>query len=415
MTEGPRGRDRAVPGTGRAAPDLGSAGLARGDVAVVLRPVHGPEHQAALTSAIRRIRGVGRVSTRSVAGSDLWLTVHVTRPITLGSELRRVLHREMASCTVRDGAFEVVLARGPQRAAPGGRPPRPTDLALPGAIASAVTRPGRPRPAPSPVDRGEPALDVMVGALQSMTDVSILVFDADLRYRAVTGGAHEQHGYTPDRLLGRRADEALTPRDWARFRAAYVGALAGATTVLESDAAAEDGRLFEYTCSPVLSGTEVVGGMVVTRDVTERRREQMLISELQEVFALTFDHSPICQALLSPAGQWLRVNAALRELLGHDEASLVGRDAREVTHPEDRPSEEALMRDLVEGRRARYALQKRLLHADGGEVPVHLRMSAVRGEDGDVRGLIAQVLDADVLTRPAGGPRGPRGEQREMH
>ena len=412
MSEGPTGRGRAASASGGRLPDFGSAGLTRGDVTVHLSPVQGPEHHAALTTAIHRIRGVAGTSTQSLSGGDLLLTVHVTRPVTLASELRRVLHRGMVSCTVRDGRFEVELARASFRV-PEGPPPRPADVALPGPIA-AVTRPVRPQPtAPAPIDRGAPALDVMVGALQSMTDVSILVFDADMRYRAVTGTAHEQHGYAPDHLLGRRADEALTERDWDRFRAAYVAALAGATTVLEFDVA--DGEsLYEYTCSPVLNGTVVVGGMVVTRDVTERRRDQMLITELKEVFELTFDHSPICQALLSPAGQWLRVNAALRELLGRTEPSLVGRDSRELTHPEDRPTEEALMRDLVEGRRVRYALQKRLLHADGGPIPVHLRMSAVRGEGGGIRGLIAQVLDADALSRPA-TPRGPWDEPRAMH
>lgn len=405
MSEGPTGRGRAVPASGGAVPDFGSAGLTRGDVTVLLRPVQGPEHHAALTTAIRRIRGVGGTTTQSFVGSDLQLTVHVTRPVTLASELRRVLHRGMVACTVRDGRFEVELARTAFRAAQEEQPSRPADVALPGPIA-AVTRPSRPQPtAPAPIDRSAPALDVMVGALQSMTDVSILVFDADLRFRAVTGTAHEQHGYAQDHLIGRRAGEALTDRDWERFRAAYVAALAGATTVLEFDSTDGD-TLYEYTCSPVLSGTVVVGGMVVTRDVTERRRDQMLITELKEVFELTFDHSPICQALLSPTGQWLRVNAALRELLGRDEPSLVGRDAREVTHPEDRPTEEALLRDLVDGRRGRYALQKRLLHADGSAVPVQLRMSAVRAEDGGVRGLIAQIVDADVLTRPTGRPGG---------
>lgn len=174
--------------------------------------------------------------------------------------------------------------------------------------------------------------------------------------------------------------------------------------MLESESVARD-HLYEHTVSPVQSGTVVVGGMIVTRDVSDRRRDQMLITELKEVFELTFDHSPICQALLSPAGQWLRVNPALQELIGRSEPSLVGTDARDVTHPGDRPVEEALIADLVAGRRSHYGLRKRLVHADGGVVPVDLRMSAVRGEGGALRGLIAQIVDsADAWRAPGRSP-----------
>jgi PAS domain S-box-containing protein len=278
---------------------------------------------------------------------------------------------------------------------------------MPGRIAD-IRRPARPAPVPQPrTSAGVPGVDVMVGALQSMTDVSVLVFDAELRFRGVTGVAHEQHGYAPEQMVGREAPEALTARDWERFGGAYRAALAGATTVLEFEG--RDGRTqYEYTCSPVLDGTSVVGGMVVTRDVTARRRDQLLLSELEEVFALTFDHSPICQALLSPDGHWLRVNTALRELLGREESALVGRHLRDVTHRADRADEEPLLQALLAGELPRYAVQKRLVHADDTAIPVHVRMSAVPGPGGGLRGLTAQILDADVLGRSPGTTLTPR-------
>jgi PAS domain S-box-containing protein len=385
-------------------PDFGSAGLTRGDVTLQLRPVQGREHVGAIVAAVGRIRGVRGTTESRFAGGELTLVVHVGRPVTLAAELRRVFHRHLVSCTVQDGRFAVELTATAHRAVPEEpQATRPTDLAMPGPLA-AVTRPSRPAPPPPiAVDPRVPAVDVMVGALQSMTDVSILVFDDDLRYRAVTGRAHARPDHSAEEMVGRTANEVMTEAEWERFGAAFRAALAGTTTVLEFDAV--DGEtLYESTCSPVLSGELVVGGMLVTRDVTARRRDQMLISELKEVFELTFDHSPICQALLSPAGEWLRVNAALLALLGREESSLAGRPAREITHPDDRGNEEALIDELLAGRRTRYALQKRFIRADGRTVPVQLRMSAVRADDGVVRGLIAQILDADVLGRGADGP-----------
>ena len=404
MNDGPSSRPRRAPGTPWGAPDVGAAGLTRGDVTVVLEPVRDRERAALVLAAVTRIGGVSSAIEETHDGRELVLAVRVGRPVPLASELRRVLPRDFVSCTASDRRFRVVLTDAPARPAapPPGR--RTGELAVPGPIAAA-TRPARPRPAAgAPAERGVPALDVMVGALQSLTEVSILVFDAELRIRAATGTAHEQFGHAADRLVGLTADEALSELAWGRFRAACAGALAGTTTVLEAES--ESGEdLYEHTVSPVQSGTLVVGGMIVTRDVSDRRRDQMLITELKEVFELTFDHSPICQALLSPAGQWLRVNPALQELVGRDEPSLVGTDARDLTHPQDRPVEEALMTDLTAGRRSHYGLRKRLLHADGRLVPVDLRMSVVRGEGGAPRGLIAQIVEsADAWRAPDRSP-----------
>lgn len=405
VTGGAAGRGGPTARSG-AAPDFGAAGLTRGDVALTVRPVRSRGHGEDLAATVGRIRGVTGTTRTGHDGDELHLTVHVGRPVTLAAELRRVLHRNLVSCTVQGGRFVVELTETADRARHEEPPaPRPADPTMPGPIA-AVTRPAHVRTAaPEPARSPAPPVDVMAGALQSMTDVSIVVFDGARRIHTVTGTAHAEHGFTPEQMIGRPAGDALDGRDRGRFRTAIDAALQGDTTVVEFEG--RDGETtYEATCSPVLSGAVVVGGMVVTRDVTARRRDQLLLTELHEVFELTFDHSPICQALLSPAGEWLRVNVALRELLGRDEAALSGRSALDVTHPDDRAAEDALLHDVRTGRRNRYALQKRLLHADGRVVPVHLRMSAVRGDDGAVRGLIAQVLDADALTRPT-GPGGP--------
>lgn len=132
MSEGPSGRGRAVPASGAGIPGFGSVGLTRGDATVVLRPVQGPGHHAALTAAIRRIGGVRDTTTLALAGGELRLTVHVARPVTLASELRRVLHRGMVSCVARDGRFEVELARTAFRSAPEEPASRPAGVALPG-------------------------------------------------------------------------------------------------------------------------------------------------------------------------------------------------------------------------------------------------------------------------------------------
>lgn len=165
MSDGPSGRPRRSGEAPWGATDVGAAGLTRGDVSVVLGPVRDRDRAVALLAAVTRVRGVTSAIEESFDGQELALAVRVGRPVPLASELRRVLPREFVSCTVTDRGFRVTLTA----AAPSGRagapaPGRRTDeLAIPGPIAAA-TRPARPQPAPAaPVERGIPALDVMVG------------------------------------------------------------------------------------------------------------------------------------------------------------------------------------------------------------------------------------------------------------
>src|SRR3954451_8046796 len=59
------------------------------------------------------------------------------------------------------------------------------------------------------------------------------------------------------------------------------------------------------------------------------------LREAEERFRLAFEHAPIGIALVSPEGNFTRVNHALCELLGYGPDELVAKTFQEITHPED--------------------------------------------------------------------------------
>jgi PAS domain S-box-containing protein len=140
-----------------------------------------------------------------------------------------------------------------------------------------------------------------------------------------------------------------------------------------------------------VDGTTIIGGLVVTRDVTEARRTARLLDELHAVLRVTFDHSPIGMGLLTTTGRWVRANPVLQSLLGMDEARLVTGRLQDVTHPEDLAAEQALGAALLAGERDHYVLAKRLLDAAGRDVPVLATTTLLRGSNGEPHGLICQV------------------------
>src|SRR4051794_7618700 len=72
------------------------------------------------------------------------------------------------------------------------------------------------------------------------------------------------------------------------------------------------------------------------------------VAQLQSVF----DLAPIGIANVGPDGRFLRVNAAFQRLLGYTADELQARTFSEVTHPDDREMNDALVRELAEGKRA---------------------------------------------------------------
>ena len=61
-----------------------------------------------------------------------------------------------------------------------------------------------------------------------LPDVSVLVFDRELRFTLVEGAALERHGWRREELEGRLIEEAVPPARAARLVPLYRAALAGA-------------------------------------------------------------------------------------------------------------------------------------------------------------------------------------------
>jgi PAS domain S-box-containing protein len=395
------------PDPGTAGP--GSLGIAfsSGDVAVLVRPIEERGRLAPLIAQVERIHGVGGVTVRNLDGADALLSVHLTRPVPLAAELRSALGQGLASCSVVDDRIEVELSGlvGRRRVSPGSRDGWRTgvrrSVADPAPTPEAGPAPGRSDHPLFPSLAHREAAATMIDALGSMADVSILMYDADLRFKAAAGAPHERFGYAGETIVGRPVAEVVPPSAWPPLAPGFEAALAGRTTTIEF--LSQDGTsTYEATYSPVYDGASVVGGIVVSRDVTARRLTEALLTELTETFELTFDHSPIGQALLSPAGQWLRTNDAFCELLGRDQATLSACSYADVTHPEDLEPEATRVQEMLDGYRDGYDLQKRYLRADGTAVPTHVWVSLVRAEDGTPRGLITQVIDVAKLAHLPG-------------
>ena len=121
------------------------------------------------------------------------------------------------------------------------------------------------------MERGE---NVALSVLRRLPDASVLVFDRSLRFILVAGEALARHGIVPEQFENRRCADVLAADRWAVYEPMYRAALAGGTSSIEVDAI-NHGRRYLVDVGPFRSESgDVVGGVVIARDVTARRNAE---------------------------------------------------------------------------------------------------------------------------------------------
>jgi PAS domain S-box-containing protein len=162
------------------------------------------------------------------------------------------------------------------------------------------------------------------------------------------------------------------------------------------------------------SSGRILGLGTVTRDISDMRRaaserEELLareqaarkqaetanaeLRESEERFRLTIDEAPIGMALVALDGRFVRVNAALCEIVGYTADELQHLKFQDITFPDDLDSDLTLVDRMFRGEIPRYQLEQRYVRQDGEVVPVMLSGSVLRGQDGAPLYGIAQVED----------------------
>jgi diguanylate cyclase (GGDEF)-like protein/PAS domain S-box-containing protein len=117
------------------------------------------------------------------------------------------------------------------------------------------------------------------------------------------------------------------------------------------------------------------------------------LREAEERFRLAFEHAPIGIALVSPDGNFMRVNAALCALTGYPPEELIAKTFQEITHPEDLDLDLEYVNQMLAGDRREYSMEKRYFHRDGHIVWILLSVSLVRDGDAAPLYFISQIQD----------------------
>jgi PAS domain S-box-containing protein len=129
----------------------------------------------------------------------------------------------------------------------------------------------------------------------------------------------------------------------------------------------------------------VTGTLSSGEDITEKR-------EMEERIATIFVRSPVGISIASQEGKIIHSNPAMQKMLGYSGDEL-HRKFKEITHPDDVAENLRLFREMVQGKREAYFMEKRYIRKDGTIVWANLSVTAIRDPDGKFKYNFAIVED----------------------
>jgi PAS domain S-box-containing protein len=214
----------------------------------------------------------------------------------------------------------------------------------------------------------------------------VTLFDDELRFRIVGGHGFDKLGISPEDLRGNRLHEALPKANAAALQPLYKAALEGE---INKTALTLENRIFEILVVPLRDNAgNVVAGMTVSQDVTEREQQKRELEQAHERYHALIENAPVPIVVCNETGEIVEVNEQVERLIGRSRDELLG-NSQTLLHPEGEEDRYVDLFDahIVEGGTRRYLADGQQIYVatDTGEtIPVEISVSTLEWEDGQL-------------------------------
>jgi PAS domain S-box-containing protein len=162
----------------------------------------------------------------------------------------------------------------------------------------------------------------------------------------------------------------------------------------------KDGTEFavEVSLSILGTGDELLISSVI-RDVTERNQVVEALRESEEQFRMVFEEGPLGVALGGKDHRFLKVNRAFCRMIGYSPSELVSVSFEDITYPEDRQRDVALVEQLFRGEVPFYQMSKRYVKKNGEIIWGNLTRSLIRDRAGKPLYALSTIEDVSERKR----------------
>ena len=135
----------------------------------------------------------------------------------------------------------------------------------------------------------------------------------------------------------------------------------------------------------------VLGGVIAS--AIQREKAQSASQESENRFVRIFEEASLGIVLEDLQGHLLSANPAFRSIVGYTQDELSRLTCKNLSHPEDLPSEAVLFEQLLNGKRRNYQIEKRFFRKDGTVFWGHVSVSLIenRGASPLVLGMLKDI------------------------
>lgn len=210
-------------------------------------------------------------------------------------------------------------------------------------------------------------------------------------------------GFKQSELIGTSAFDLIHPDDLPNVLSVFTKAVMNMSSENVTYRARDKKgryRWFECTGNPFRTKDGEILGVIITRDVTDRKEVEFAVARSEALFRAVFEGAGIGIALVGQDGRPITINPALQKMLGYSEEEIKSMVFTEFTHPEDAQKDWDLFSELIEGKIDHYQMEKRYFHKNGLIVHGLLSVSLIKGLEGSEPFVLATV--ADITERVTG-------------
>jgi PAS domain S-box-containing protein len=250
--------------------------------------------------------------------------------------------------------------------------------------------------------------------VETVADYAIFVLDPDGRVVSWNRGAQRIKGYTATEIIGQHFSRFYPPE--SKAHADELLALASATGAAREEGwrIRKDGTRF--WASVVItslrdSDGRLIGFSKITRDLTERRRDEERVRLQEERFRhLVEGVSDYAIFLLEPDGTIATWNSGAERIKGYSASEVIGRSFS-IFYPQEALDRKWPQRELEEAARiGRFEDEGWRIRKDGTRFWANVVITAMRNPDGSLRGF--SKITRDLTERRAHEEQLRRSEER---
>ena len=130
-----------------------------------------------------------------------------------------------------------------------------------------------------------------------------------------------------------------------------------------------------------------------THHTLQYKQAQEEVRHSEEQFRQVFEEAPAGMIILDERRHCIRVNRAFCNIVGYNEAELIGQGYELFTHPDDSQANMTLTNEVYEGKQTGYRLEKRYIRKDGQVMWVTVNATAYRIPAQQRTGVLAIIED----------------------